>query len=441
MLSYSAYVAEVFRAGIQSIHPSQRAAALALGLTETQSLRHVVLPQAVRRVMPPLLNDFVALQKDAALVSIAGPIEAFRQAQIDPGRDVQLHAADRRGRAVRARDDPAGSLRRPAAGTAAGLRGRRPVTPVLELRGVTKAYGDVPVLRGIDLSVDEHRAIALIGASGSGKSTLLRCLDLLEEIDDGDVLIDGEVVTDPGVDPVAARRRLGMVFQAFNLFPHMTVLENLTLAPQRVHGLSRRRPPRAGGELLARFGLAGREHDQPDQLSGGQQQRVAIARALRHPPARAAARRDHQRAGSRAGGRGHGRGPRAEGRGHDDGARHARDGLRPRGRRRGVLPPRGADRGARRARRTCSAPRSGPRRSASCHACSTRAGSRPGAATRAGPAAPASPCAASRSRRRTPRLPPTARRSARPAPTAAAPRSLARSGFSVAGSKSSARSS
>ncbi len=158
------------------------------------------------------------------------------------------------------------------------------MTPVLEVRGVTKAYGEVPVLRGIDLSVDEHKAIALIGASGSGKSTLLRCIDLLEEIDDGDVLIDGEIVTDPGVDPVKARRRLGMVFQAFNLFPHMTVLENLTLAPRRVHGLNDAEAAERGRELRARFGLAGREHDSPDQLSGGQQQRVAIARAFATRP-------------------------------------------------------------------------------------------------------------------------------------------------------------
>ncbi len=158
------------------------------------------------------------------------------------------------------------------------------MTPVLEVRGVTKAYGEVPVLRGIDLSVDEHKAIALIGASGSGKSTLLRCIDLLEAIDDGDVLIDGEVVTDPGVDPVKARRRLGMVFQAFNLFPHMTVLENLTLAPRRVHGLGPTEAAERARELLARFGLAGREDDHPDQLSGGQQQRVAIVRAVATRP-------------------------------------------------------------------------------------------------------------------------------------------------------------
>jgi polar amino acid transport system ATP-binding protein len=158
------------------------------------------------------------------------------------------------------------------------------MTAVLEVRGVTKAYGDTPVLRGVDLSVAEHQAVALIGASGSGKSTLLRCIDLLEEIDDGDVLLDGSVITDPSVDPVAVRRRLGMVFQAFNLFPHLTVLENIVLAPVRAHGKSRTSAAAQARELLARFGLSGREDDRPDRLSGGQQQRVAIIRALATEP-------------------------------------------------------------------------------------------------------------------------------------------------------------
>ncbi|MCZ4492768.1 MAG: transporter related protein [Conexibacter sp.] len=155
---------------------------------------------------------------------------------------------------------------------------------VLEVRGVTKAYGERPVLRGIDLAVREHGAIALIGASGSGKSTLLRCIDLLEDIDDGDVLLDGAVITDPSVDPIEVRRRLGMVFQAFNLFPHMTVLQNLVLAPVRAQGVGRLEAEERARELLTRFGLAGREHDFPDRLSGGQQQRVAIARALATRP-------------------------------------------------------------------------------------------------------------------------------------------------------------
>jgi polar amino acid transport system ATP-binding protein len=155
---------------------------------------------------------------------------------------------------------------------------------VLEVRGVTKAFGEREVLRGIDLAVGEHQALALIGASGSGKSTLLRCIDLLEDIDDGDVLLDGEVITDPAVDPVAVRRRLGLVFQSYNLFPHLTVLQNIVLAPVRAQRAKRAESEARGRELLARFGLAGREDDHPDQLSGGQQQRVAIVRALATRP-------------------------------------------------------------------------------------------------------------------------------------------------------------
>jgi polar amino acid transport system ATP-binding protein len=156
--------------------------------------------------------------------------------------------------------------------------------PVLEVRGVTKAFGSRQVLRGVDLTVAEHRAVALIGASGSGKSTLLRCIDLLEEIDDGDVFLDGEAITDPAVEPVAVRRRLGLVFQAYNLFPHLTALQNVVLGEMRAHGISRAEAEDRGRALLDRFGLAGREHDRPDNLSGGQQQRVAIARAFSGRP-------------------------------------------------------------------------------------------------------------------------------------------------------------
>ena len=155
---------------------------------------------------------------------------------------------------------------------------------VLEVRGVTKAFGEREVLRGIDLTVREHEAVALIGASGSGKSTLLRCVDLLEEIDDGDVFLDGEAITDPSVEPVSVRRRLGLVFQAYNLFPHMTALENVMLGERRAHGASRAEAEQRGRALLARFGLAGREDDRPDNLSGGKQQRIAIARAFAGRP-------------------------------------------------------------------------------------------------------------------------------------------------------------
>jgi polar amino acid transport system ATP-binding protein len=157
-------------------------------------------------------------------------------------------------------------------------------TPVLEIRNVTKAFGERQVLRGVDLTVAEHEAVALIGASGSGKSTLLRCIDLLVEIDDGDVFLDGEVITDPAVAPVAVRRKLGMVFQAYNLFPHMTALQNVCVGERRAHGVARAEAEERGRALLARFGLEGREDDRPDELSGGQQQRVAIARAFAGRP-------------------------------------------------------------------------------------------------------------------------------------------------------------
>jgi polar amino acid transport system ATP-binding protein len=159
-----------------------------------------------------------------------------------------------------------------------------PGAAVLEVRGVTKSFGEREVLRGIDLTVREHEAVALIGASGSGKSTLLRCIDLLEDVDDGDVFLDGETITDPAVDTVGVRRRLGLVFQAYNLFPHMTALENVVLGERRAHGKARGEAEERARAMLARFGLAGREHDRPDNLSGGQQQRVAIARAFAGRP-------------------------------------------------------------------------------------------------------------------------------------------------------------
>ena len=156
--------------------------------------------------------------------------------------------------------------------------------PVLEFRGVTKAFGEREVLHGIDLEIAEHEAVAVIGASGSGKSTMLRCADLLEEIDDGDILLDGEVITDPSVDAVSVRRRLGLVFQAYNLFPHLTVLENVVLGSWRGHGVPKGEAEEAARAQLKRLGLEGREDDQPDRLSGGQQQRVALARAFAARP-------------------------------------------------------------------------------------------------------------------------------------------------------------
>ncbi|HEX5826505.1 MAG TPA: amino acid ABC transporter ATP-binding protein [Candidatus Limnocylindrales bacterium] len=154
----------------------------------------------------------------------------------------------------------------------------------LDVEGLWKSFGQVEVLRGIDLQVDEHEVVALIGASGSGKSTLLRCVNLTEPIDAGRILIEGEEITAKGVDVDRIRRRIGIVFQAFNLFPHMSVLDNVTLAPRKVLKRSGRDAERDAMALLERFGLAEKAREIPDRLSGGQQQRVAIVRALAMQP-------------------------------------------------------------------------------------------------------------------------------------------------------------
>ena len=154
----------------------------------------------------------------------------------------------------------------------------------VELVEVTKSFGDNVVLRSINLHVDEHQVVCLIGASGSGKSTLLRCVNLLERIDEGMIIVDGQTITNGKVDVNAMRRNIGIVFQAYNLFPHMTVLENVMLAPRKVKGLSKADAEAQARVLLQRIGLAEKAYEYPDRLSGGQQQRVAIARALAMSP-------------------------------------------------------------------------------------------------------------------------------------------------------------
>jgi polar amino acid transport system ATP-binding protein len=154
----------------------------------------------------------------------------------------------------------------------------------LRIEGLHKSFEDLEVLRGIDLAVAEHEVVCLIGASGSGKSTLLRCINLLEEINAGRIWIEGIEITGRGVDVNKVRRRIGIVFQAFNLFPHMTVMRNVTLAPRKVLGLSQAEAGARGMELLTRFGLADKRDEYPDRLSGGQQQRAAIVRALAMKP-------------------------------------------------------------------------------------------------------------------------------------------------------------
>ena len=156
--------------------------------------------------------------------------------------------------------------------------------PALEIAGLHKTFGKLGVLRGIDLALAEHEVVCLIGASGSGKSTLLRCINLLEPIDAGRIILRGEEITAPGADVNAVRRGLGIVFPSFNLFPHMSVRDNVTLGPRKALGLAKADAEARADELLARFGLADKRDEYPDRLSGGQQQRVAIVRALAMQP-------------------------------------------------------------------------------------------------------------------------------------------------------------
>jgi polar amino acid transport system ATP-binding protein len=158
------------------------------------------------------------------------------------------------------------------------------MTAVVELHGVGKAFGHTRVLHGIELSVAEHQIVSLIGPSGCGKSTLLKCINALEPVDAGDIWLDGERVSGPGVDLNFLRRRVGIVFQNFNLFPHMTVLDNITLAPRKVLKQRRQLAEQQARSLLDRIGLGDKASAYPDRLSGGQQQRVAIARALAMNP-------------------------------------------------------------------------------------------------------------------------------------------------------------
>ena len=156
--------------------------------------------------------------------------------------------------------------------------------PALVLQGIRKSFGPNEVLKGIDLTVAPHEVVCLIGASGSGKSTLLRCVNLVEPVDSGRVVVEGEEITAEGVDANATRRRIGIVYQSFNLFPHMTVLRNVTLAPCEALKMDRDAAEKRARALLERFGLLDKEHEYPDRLSGGQQQRVAIVRALAMRP-------------------------------------------------------------------------------------------------------------------------------------------------------------
>ena len=282
-LSYGAYVAEVYRAGLRSIHPGQREAGLSIGLTESQAMRHVVLPQAVRRVGPPLAQRLHRAPEGRG--ADLGPGRCGRGFPRRPDRgavDLQLHAPSRRRAPLPLHHDPDGPAPR-----LVGLPGEGPrmSAPVIEIRGVTKAFGELEVLKGVDLEVAEHEAVALIGASGLGQIDApslhrsprghRRRRHLSGRRRDHRPL---------GRHGRACRRKLGVVFQAYNLFPHLNVLDNVTLGLVRAGDTNREEAEAQALKVLARFGLEGRERERPDNLSGGQQQRVAIARAFAARP-------------------------------------------------------------------------------------------------------------------------------------------------------------
>ena len=243
-------------------------------------------------MIPPLLNDFIGLQKDTALVGILGSVEAFKQAQIG-SRPTSTHPLPRRGDPLRRDHDPVGALHRLARrpGSPPPPRRRDRVTAVA-IEGVRKSFGKLEVLRGIDLEVADHEVVCLIGASGSGKSTLLRCVNLLEPVDAGRIVVHGEEITARGVDVSRIRRGIGIVFQAYNLFPHVERARERHARPAQG---ARHEPARGGGR---RDGAPRplRARRQARRLSGPAVGRPAAARRDR-PRARAAAGRDAARRG------------------------------------------------------------------------------------------------------------------------------------------------
>ena len=283
-LVYGAYVAEVYRAGIESIHWSQAASARSLGLSYTETMRFVVVPQAVRRIIPPAAQRLHRPAEGHCAGRLRRPARRVQPGPHHRVEPLQPVRGDGRGDLVHRDHGSHGDRGRPPREARSATDASQRVSAYLEIEDVHKRFADNEVLRGITMSVNEHEVVCLIGASGSGKSTLLRCINLLETVDSGSITINGDRITDVGVDVDEVRRDVGIVFQSFNLFPHMTVLRNITLAPMRVLGHSKVYAETGAMTLLERIGLADKRNEYPDRLSGGQQQRVAIVRALAMQP-------------------------------------------------------------------------------------------------------------------------------------------------------------
>ncbi|GAB0115648.1 amino acid ABC transporter permease/ATP-binding protein [Acidisoma sp. C75] len=304
-----AYIGEIFRSGIQAVERGQLEACRALGMSYAMGMRLVVIPQGIRRVLPALVNQFIGNIKDSSLVYFLGLLpnerELFRVGQdaaVDSGNlsplllagifyllitvplthvvnfiDARMRSGRRPTAVVSGLDEAAESLPPSADAPPPALHGGR-----LELRGLGMSYGPLEVLRDVSLVVPAGSVTCIIGPSGSGKSTLLRCLNRLVEPSAGDILLDGESVL--GWKPDRLRRRIGMVFQQFNLFPDHTARGNVELALRRVQRKPREEARAIAARQLGTVGLAARADHRPQSLSGGQQQRVAIARALALDP-------------------------------------------------------------------------------------------------------------------------------------------------------------
>ncbi len=277
MINSGAYIAEITRGAVLSIHKGFREAGLALGLSRWETIRYVILPLALRRMLPPLGNQWIISIKDTSLFIVIGVAELTRQGQeIIAGNFRALEISERRGGVL--------SDYYPGAELYSASSGKKDENPVIEFKNVSKHFGPTQVLHNIDLNIAQGEVVVIIGPSGSGKSTLLRCINKLEEITSGDLIVDGLKVNDPKVDERLIRQEAGMVFQQFYLFPHLTALENVMFGPLRVRGANKEEAEKLARELLAKVGLAERAHHYPSELSGGQQQRVAIARALAVKP-------------------------------------------------------------------------------------------------------------------------------------------------------------
>ena len=293
------FICEIVAAGIRSVPTGQVEAALASGLSRWQRMRQVVLPQAMRIVLPPLVGQYVLLIKDSSVVSAIGLTDLTRVGWlvvqrvpngllvfflVGVGYFIVCYPLDH-ARPPAGAPHGRGAWR--GAVVTSNPKGCRydqseslTKTGMIDFRGVNKWFGSLNVLKDITLSVEPREVVVVCGPSGSGKSTLIRCINGLETIKDGDLVVDGQRLGDPATNMTQLRTEIGFVFQSFNLYPHKTALENVTLAPIHVRKIPRAEAEQAGRDLLAKVGLADKVNAYPSQLSGGQQQRVAIARCL-----------------------------------------------------------------------------------------------------------------------------------------------------------------